>query len=135
MTRFSISFSFSEENAALLNNGTILLKDGKFPENLIEEFDPNVLSGLELVEIGIPRESNITESIKKRAALFGADDAQSRLVLYKYNGIYYVGGFTAIEYGGRWMIQDMRDMYAGAYGYPYPIPDKSRYYNELEKEQ
>ncbi len=71
--------------------------------------------------------------LKEWAAEYGADDGQARVVLYKYNGDYYIGGFTVIKYNGRWMIQDMRDT---TYGWiPRKISDTAQFYELINGKQ
>lgn len=137
MVCFTTSFNLSEENSGLIEGQNMMLQDGKLPDGLIEQLDPAKLNGLELVDIGKARmhdDQRNRENQKKQAKVYGADDVQFRTVLYKYDGNYYIGGFTVIEYGGRWLIQNMSDPLAGipSFGTPIPVADRSWYEDMLE---
>ncbi len=43
----------------------------------------------------------------------GADAQTSRVVLYEYDGDYYAGGFTLLQYDGQWLISGLNDNLAG----------------------
>ena len=136
MIGFTVSFSLSENNSGIINGMTTMLEDGQFPDGLIEELNPDILDSLEIVEIAktsihdIPKNR---ENQKKQADMYGADDLQFRSVLYQYNGHYYVGGFTLVEYDGRWQIQNMSDPIIGipVLGTPIPVSDKSEFQSLL----
>lgn len=128
MMYFAVSFSINGDYKGIIDGQTIPLQDAKMPDGIIKQLDPSAISKLELVEIGKmgmhDNEQNRTNQ-KIMAKMYGADDVQFRTVLYKYGGNYYVGGFTVIEYGGRWLIQNMTDPLAGisAFGIPIPVSD------------
>ncbi len=131
MIGFTVSFSLSEKNSGFINGMTTALEDGQIPE-LMEELNPDILNSLEIVEIA---KTSVHDTIqnrdiqKKYADIYGADDLQYRSVLYKYDGSYFVGGFTLIEYGGKWQIQNMCDPIIGitVLGTPIPISDQSEF--------
>jgi hypothetical protein len=137
MACFSVSFNIAKENGELLEGTTVMLEDGKLREGFIEELDPNKISGLKLADIGKHRmhdDQQNRENQKKQASIFGADDVQFRTVLYEYEDKYYMGGFTLIEYGGRWLLQSMSDPLSGIpmLGTPIEIKDKSEFYDMLK---
>ncbi len=137
MVCFAISFNLSGENSGIINGQTTMLKDGKLPDGIIEQFDPSKLSGLKLMDIGkAPKhdDERNREMQKKQAKIYGADDIQFRTVLYEYGGKLYIGGFTIIEYSGGWMIQNMSDSLAGIsiLGTPIPVADRSAYEDMLQ---
>lgn len=136
MVCFTVSFNLSEENAGLINGMTTPIRNIQL-DDVTEQLDPSKLSGLELVDIGKARlhdDERNREMQQKQAKCFGADDVQFRTALYKYDGNYYVGGFTLIEYGGRWLIQNMSDPLAGisVFGTPMPVSGRSGYEDMLE---
>jgi hypothetical protein len=136
MSGFAISFDLPEEYAGIIDGQTMMLEGGKFPDGLIDALDPAKISGLEVVDIAKmamhDKEVN-RENQKKQAAAFGADDEQFRTVLYKLNGSYYVGGFTLVEYSGRWLIMNMTDPMAGtsAFGTPMKVSGEDEFKNML----
>ncbi len=136
MIAFTVSFSLSEDNSGIINGMTTMLEDGQFPDGLIEDLNPDILESLEIVDIAktsLHDTPTNRENQKKQAETYGADDIQFRSVLYKYMGSYYVGGFTLIEYNGRWQVQNMSDPIAGisAFGTPIPVSDKSEFQSLL----
>ncbi len=136
MIGFTVSFSLSEGNSGIINGMTTMLEDGQFPDGLIEELNPDILESLEIVDIAktsLHDTPTNRENQKKQAETCGADDIQFRSVLYKYMGSYYVGGFTLIEYNGRWQVQNMSDPIAGisAFGTPIPVSDTSEFQSLL----
>ncbi len=137
MACFSVSFNIAKDNSGLLEGTTETLKDGKLPEGFIEQLSPNRISALRLVDTGKVKmhdDERNRENQKKQAGVFGADDVQFRIALYEYDGNYYVGGFTLINYGGRWLIQSMSDPLAGIpmSGVPYPVSGESEFYEFQE---
>ncbi len=137
MTYFSASFSISDEYAGIIDGQTLPLKEEEMPNIIIEQLDPSNINGLELIDIGKARrhdDERNREMQKKQAGIYGADDIQFRIVLYRYDGHYCVGGFTVIEYGGRWMIQYMSDPLAGisSFGIPIPVSGRQAYEDMLE---
>ncbi len=142
MACFTVSFNLPEEfNFLVLGIDSRKLKNGQTPDDLIKLLDPAKISGLVLVDIGKLKGHDselFGEMRKKWAEIFGADDIQSREVLYQYNGKFYVGGISVIEYGGRWLIQNMSDSPEGigipSLGTPVPVADRSVYEDLLEQE-
>jgi hypothetical protein len=137
MTCFTVSLNLPEEFGGMFTGATMPLEDGKIPCGLMDALDPSKLSSLELVKTGkiyMHDDQNNRENQKKTAKTFGADDEQFRSVLYKYNGDYYLGGFTVIEYGGRWYINSMTDPLAGipAFGTPIKISGEEEFDGMLE---
>lgn len=137
MVSFTVSFNISEENTGLINGQSIMLPDGKLPDGFIEQLDPSKLSKLKMIEIAKANKHDIElnrKNQKEQARMYGADDIQFRTVLYEYDGKLYIGGFTIIEYNGRWLIQNMSDPLAGIpfSGMPIPVSDRSMYEDMLE---
>jgi len=137
MASVTASANLSEENYGLINGTPTVLEDGNMPHGLMEELDPENIKSVELIDIGQHRlhDSQVNrENQRKQAKIYSADDLQFRAVLYKFKGDYYIGGFTLIEYGGRWLIQNMSDPLAGipAYGTPVKVADESEFYEMLE---
>jgi hypothetical protein len=137
MTSFIISFNLPEEYAGMLDGQTVMIEGEKLPGGLIAALDPAKISGLELISMGKARmhdDEKNREIQKKMAKTFGADDEQFRTVLYKYDGSYYMGGFTLLEYGGRWYINSMTDPLSGipAYGTPIKISGEEEFEGMLE---
>lgn len=136
MTCFTISLNLPEEYSGIIDGQTLPVPDGKFPDGLMEAFDPSFLGGLEVVKIGkmSMHDSDANrKNQKKTAKTYGADDEQFRAVLYKLNGDYYVGGFTVIQYGGRWFVNSMSDPIAGisAFGTPNKLSSEAEFENIL----
>lgn len=116
MSSFAVSLNLSGEYESLTNGTMMPLKDEEFPGDLIEQLDPARIEGLKIVEIvKADKHDDVVnrENQKKMAAVYGADDVQFRTVLYELGGDYYAGGFTLLEYDGRWLIQNMSDPLAG----------------------
>ncbi len=136
MICFSVSFHISDESRGLIDGMPVTLENGEFPDGLIEQLDPLAISSLEIVDIAktsMHDDELNRENQKKQAKVYGADDVQFRSVLYELDGGYYVGGFTVIEFNGRWQIQNMSDPIVGisAFGTPIPVSDKSEFENLL----
>lgn len=134
MACFTVSLNLPEEYKGLVDGVMMPLEGGKFPDELIGLLDPANIRGLKIVKIekaAVHDDERNRENQKKQAAIYGADDVQFRTVLYELNGEYYAGGFTLIEYGGRWLIQNMSDPLAGisAYGMPIKLSGKPDFGN------
>lgn len=132
MSCFIISLNLPDEYGGMFTGTTVPLPDKKFPDDLMDALDPSKISDLEIVKIGkmgMHDDENNRENQMKTAKTFGADDEQFRSVLYKYNGGYYMGGFTVIQYGGRWFVNSMSDPLAGipAYGTPLKISGEEEF--------
>ncbi len=137
MSCFTISLNLPEEYGGMFTGTTVPLPDKKFPGDLMDALDPSKINDLELIKIGkmgMHDNENNRENQMKMAKTFGAEDEQFRSVLYKYNGGYYMGGFTVIQYGGRWFVNSMSDPLAGipAYGTPIKISGEEEFENMLE---
>jgi hypothetical protein len=125
-----------EEYYGLLNGKTMPLQDRELPDDLIEKLDPANIKDVELLDIGKSDKHDTKQNRdnqKKQAKIFGADDIQFRSVLYGYDGDYYMGGFTLIEYGGKWYIQNMMDPLAGIpyNGLPIKLSGKEEFESML----
>ena len=75
-------------------------------------FDPTLQGDIKILRIDIPRkklyESARVEKVReKRADRYGAEAIGERVVLYEYDGSYYVGGFGFAVYGGRYYITNL----------------------------
>lgn len=85
-------------------------------DDVVEDMDPASVSGLKLMRIDshafLETEQN-EENYERQAAVYGADAQTSRVVLYEYDGDYYAGGFTLLQYNGRWLISWLNDPLAG----------------------
>jgi hypothetical protein len=132
MVCFTISLNLPEGYGGIVNGTTIALQGEEFPDDLMDVFDPSSISGLEVVDIakaGMHDKEVNRQNQKKMAKPFGADDEQFRTVLYKCGGNYYIGGFTVMEYGGRWLIQNMSDPLAGipALGTPLRVSGEEEF--------
>ena len=132
----SASFHLSEDYNGITGGGTHSLKTDAFPNSIIKEMEPASLDALNIVDIKKVVIDEVTLDMKNRkeqAGMFGGDDIQCRTVLYEYEGDYYVGGFTLIEYDGKWLVEDMIDSYSGAGADPgLKLEDKSQYYDFFE---
>ena len=83
-------------------------------DDVVEDMDPAPVSGLKLVRIeSHEMSSQNEENYDRQAAGYGADALTSRVVLYEYDGDYYAGGFTLLQYNGRWLILNLNDNLAG----------------------
>lgn len=71
--------------------------------------DPQKLAQLQIVEIGVPvpdlayGERN-QEVWNRRAQIYGADESTERVVLFLFDGDYYIMGFQLLRYGEDWKI-------------------------------
>jgi hypothetical protein len=136
MIAFSSTFYVSEKYWKLLNT-PIQLSSDVDPESLIKQLDPSKISGLKILDIGKSSKNDTTVNRKNQKSIaktYGADDEQFRTVLYEYDGDYYAGGFTLIEYGNRWQIANLVDPIAGisAYGAPIKLEEKSDFDSYIE---
>ena len=133
---FVMALSIPEDYTGLVEGTVIPIdEDDSTPKDIIKAIDPSDISGLEIIDIGKAEKHDSErnrENQQRLAKCFGADDLQFRTVLYKYDGDYYVGGFTVIEYNGKWLIDNLSDPLAGipAYGTPIELDDKSEYYDD-----
>jgi hypothetical protein len=136
MVAFSSGFYLPEKYWRLLS-ATMPLNSGVDVESLIKQLDPSKISKLKIADIGKSPKHDTTTNRKTQKSIaktYGADDEQFRTVLYEYDGDYYVGGFTLIEYGNRWQIANLVDPIAGisAYGAPIKLEDKSDFDSYIE---
>ena len=132
----AVSFHLSVDYIGITGGGTHSLKADAFPDSIIKEMEPVSLDELNIVDIKkvvIDEVDLDMKNRKEQAGMFGGDDIQCRTVLYEYEGDYYVGGFTLIEYNGIWLVKDLIDSYSGAGADPgLKLDSKSQFYDFFE---
>ena len=114
MTWLTFSVTLPDEYDGFLEYMSIY--EGIDFDDVVEDMDPAPVSGLELVRIDSHKmleSSQNEENYERQAAVYGADEQTSRVVLYEYDGDYYAGGFTLLRYNGRWLILGLNDPLAG----------------------
>lgn len=134
-----ISFQVADKYKDLMNGKTVMLNSGKLAdqiEDIYNNLEPADLKDLTIIEIDKAKQHDTAtnrETQKKMANIYGADDEQFRSVLYEYNGDYYMGGFTLIEYNSRWMISNLIDPLTGtsASGCAVKLSGKSDFYSSI----
>ena len=131
------SFDFPEEYENLLNAMPIAPAEGAAIRDALDALEPD-LDGLSIVEIEMHDKHDTEQNRevqKKQAKCYSADDTQFRTVLYEYDGDYYAGGFTLMEYDGRWLISSLSDPLSGipAYGTAEKLSSKSEFSDIIGK--
>lgn len=112
MIIFSATLTLSEENATFVAGDVMAYQDEKTLDDFITQLNPESIGSLEIVKIAatkMQRDEKTQDILKMQAVPYGAEDQQCRSVLFKYNGGYYLGGFTLLQYDGKWQVYDMSD--------------------------
>ncbi len=124
------------ENSKVIEGQPLMPIDDVDFDELIGYFDPEVLKELKIVKIdehSMNSDDRNRENQKKQAGILGADTQDFRSVLYEYDGDYFAGGFTLIEYDGEWFIVNMIDPLLGvsAYGTLQPVDSEEEFSDML----
>jgi len=94
----------------ILTDGTVDLDD------VVTDMNPSKFRDLEIVDIRASHLLNNgrnAQNLIRQAAVYGADSATSRSVLYKVDGEYFVGGFQLMQYDGGWLITSLSEPLIG----------------------
>ncbi len=91
-----------------VGDGMTVPMDIEAARSLMKAVDPAKLAGLEVKKIAFPSKTYMNDrylkSAAKRAAVYGADEATERVVLFSFGQDYYYIGFTLLRYGENWKI-------------------------------
>lgn len=113
---FLNSFRLPEQYADLLDGvPTVVNPEDDVVQGMIDELDP-ALTDMQIIQIGkhtMHDDEQNRKNQKAQAACYGADDMQFRAVLYECGGEYFVGGFTLVQYGKKWLLFNLSDPLTG----------------------
>lgn len=113
---FINSFSLPEQYSGLLEGvPTVVNPEDDVVQGVIAELDP-ALADMRIIQIGkhpMHDDEQNRKNQKAQAACYGADDMQFRAVLYQCGGEYFIGGFTLVQYGKKWLIFNLSDPLTG----------------------
>jgi hypothetical protein len=115
-TKLMIYCLLTDLNENELNGQMIDNPDDKRISSFIDSCDSQKLAGLTVVKIKLASHFMKEESARKifieQAQTYGADDATERIILYKLNESYYLGGMRLLKYGRYWRIDNLNYNYA-----------------------
>ena len=86
-------------------------------DDVVGDMDPAAIAGLKLKRIDsheLLTSSQNEKAYDTFAETYDADSQTSRVVLYEYDGDYYVGGFMLLEYNGHWLISELGEWLIGS---------------------
>ncbi len=109
----------------------ILGVDAAWAMDLMAELDTARLSGLEVMDIAVPRPglyySDVTsEGYARRAERVSADEGVERVALIDFEGDLYDVGFMLLRYGDEWKVANQMSSLAAnlVWGAPHPTTIK-----------
>jgi hypothetical protein len=98
-----------------MSGQTIINPDDKRISSFINSCDSRKISGLTVVKIKLPTAVMNSERARKNAVAqakcYDADDSTERIILYKLNESYYLGGMYLLKYGKYWRISSLNSNY------------------------
>lgn len=100
--------------------------------DFLRDLDPSKLESLELVRIDYStpeyqRSDSYQDSVDFSKRVYGFVDQEEYLVLYKFEGNFYAGGFTLVDYEQGWQIVSLDARLAGIKPYNMPQVTEAEY--------
>lgn len=95
-----------------IDGRTIINPSDEQIKNFITDINPRRLKNIEILKISFPglsiqHNERYLKNSKAQAKIYGAITATDRIVLYKFEGNYYIGGFYLLKYNNSWKIDSL----------------------------
>jgi hypothetical protein len=106
------NFAYGFLTRSPVDSQVLVVRSGTTAATFRKSVDPKKLAGLSVVQVAAvpaPRATDplYTKNLRAQAAVWGADEAAERAVLYRVGGKTYMGGATFLRYGKSWHIQSL----------------------------
>jgi hypothetical protein len=118
---FVRNFAYSLLSAEDVEDGLIAQPGAERTAAFVAAVDPQRLSGVEVLKIGVPEPDILNgEQYQKNAGqiarIFGADEMTERVALLEFEGKTYLLGFMLLRYGEEWKVMSQTSTLAGTSG-------------------